>query len=140
MSDNPAQPLALKDRLIQVADEAYVGGYFEGESQRERTVGKSREVVVDVFKRGRNKYLIGSDTAYFLRVSLRCPIDPKIITRYEIDLDRYTTERELISQAMIGGGLVATAQIEKRGASWDPDHVAKQAAAAARELLADINP
>lgn len=141
MSSNPAQPLTLKDRLIQIADEAHVGGHYEGESKRERKVGHDQEVVVDIFKRGRTPetVLAGTSGTYFMRVSLRCPMDPKIITRYEIDIERYTTERELMAEAFKGGGLVAVAQIENRGAQWDPDYVAKQAAEAAKELLAEIN-
>lgn len=140
MSNNPAQPLNLKDRLIRIAEEAHVGGHFEGESKRERKVGHDQEVVVDIFKRGRNPYALDQKPGtYFMRVSLRCPINPQIITRYEIDIERYTTERELMAEAYKGGGLVATAQIEQRGARWDPDYVAKQAAEAAKELLAEIN-
>ena len=142
MADNPAQPLTLKDRLIRVADEHAVGGHFDGESQRERKVGHDQEVVVDILKRGRNPYALDQQAGtYFMRVSLRNPMPGKTnrITRYEIDIERYTTERELLEQAFKGGGLVAQTQIENSGANWDPDYVAKQAAEAARELLSDIN-
>ena len=137
---NPAQPLNLKDRLIQIAEEQQTGGYFDGESKRERGVGLDQEVVVDIFKRGFNPNAMEKRPGtYFMRVSLRCPVRPDIITRYEIDIERYTSERELVAEAFKGGGIIATAQIEQRGAKWDPDYVAKQAGEAAREILAEIN-
>ncbi len=138
MSDdtkNPSQPLAISGLMKQVAEEQNVGGHFEGESQRERRVGVDDLVVVDIFKR-----TIGIDAGtYYLRVSLRCPVDPKIITRYEIDLDKYNTEAEFLREVEIGGGAIAEAQCEKRGAKWDCEYVAKQARAAAVELLHEIN-
>ncbi len=131
---NPSQPLALKGRMKQVAEEQNVGGHFDGESEREREVGGDALVVVDIFKR-----LVGIDAGtYYLRVSLRCPIDTRIITRYEIDLDKYDTEAEFLRQVETGGGLIAAAQCEKRGANWDCEFVAKQARAAAVELLHEI--
>lgn len=141
MSNNPAQTLVLRDRLRQVAEEQAVGGHFEGESKRERKVGHEREVVVDIFKRLANPHaLIGTvQGTYFLRVSLRCPIDTKYITRFEIDIDRYTTERALLEQVFIGGGAIAEAQNENRGARWDCGYVAKQAVEAGKELLKEIN-
>jgi len=131
---NPSQPLAISGRMKQVAEEQTVGGHFEGESERERKVGKDEIVVVDIFKR-----TAGLDAGtHFLRVSLRCPIDTRIITRYEIDLDKYNTEEEFLREVEIGGGAIAEAQCEKRGAQWDCEHVAKQARAAAAELLHEI--
>lgn len=135
MADNPADPIINKQRMREVADESAVGHDYEGESQREREVGHSREVVVDIFKRR-----IGPDAGtYFLRVSLRSMIKPKIISRYEIDLDQYSTEREFLNIVSIGGGAVAESDNEKRGATWDCEYVAKQAREAAMELLHDIN-
>lgn len=132
---NPSQPLALSGRMKQVAEEQNVGGHFEGESERERKVGNDTLVVVDVFKR-----TVGIDAGtYYLRVSLRCPVDPRIITRYEIDLDKYNSEAEFLKEVEIGGGAIAEAQCEKRGAKWDCEFVAKQARAAAVELLHEIS-
>lgn len=134
-TENPAQPLALSGRMKLVAEEQNVGGHFEGESERERDVGNNTLVVVDIFKR-----LVGLDAGtYYLRVSLRCPVDPRIITRYEIDLDKYNTETEFLKEVEIGGGAIAEAQCEKRGATWDCEFVAKQARAAAVELLHEID-
>ena len=131
---NPSQPLALSGKMKIVAEEQTVGGHFEGESERERDVGNNTLVVVDVFKR-----LVGLDAGtHYLRVSLRCPIDPRIITRYEIDLDKYNSEAEFLREVEIGGGAIAEAQCEKRGAKWDCEWVAKQARAAAVELLHEI--
>lgn len=131
---NPSQPLALSGRMKQVAEEQNVGGHFEGESERERRVGVDEMVVVDVFKRN---FGLNAGT-YYLRVSLRCPVNPQIITRYEIDLDKYNTEAEFLREVEIGGGAIAAAQCEKRGARWDCEWVAKQARAAAVELLHEI--
>lgn len=131
---NPSQPLALSGRMKQVAEEQNVGGHFEGESQRERKVGVEEVVVVDIFKRN-----VGLDAGtHYLRVSLRCPKDPRIITRYEIDLDKYDTEAEFLHEVEIGGGAIAEAQCKNRGATWDCEWVAKQARAAAVELLHEI--
>lgn len=131
---NPSQSLALRGRMKLVAEEQNVGGHFEGESERERDVGNNTLVVVDIFKRN-----IGPDAGtHYLRVSLRCPMDPRIITRYEIDLDKYSSEREFLDEVEKGGGLIAAAQCEKRGANWDCEWVAKQAREAAVELLHEI--
>ena len=135
MAKNPSDPLALSGKMKIVADEQVVGGHFEGESERERDVGNNTLVVVDIFKR-----TVGFDKGtYYLRVSLRCPVDPRIITRYEIDLDKYNSEAEFLREVEIGGGAIAEAQCEKRGAQWDCEFVAKQARAAAVELLHEIN-
>lgn len=132
---NPSQPLAISGRMRQVAEEQNVGGHFEGESKRERKVGRDELVVVDVFKR-----LKGTDAGtFYLRVSLRCPINTNIITRYEIDLDKYNTEAEFLKAVEIGGGAIAEAQCINRGAQWDCEFVAKQARAAAVELFHEIN-
>jgi len=134
MADNPADPIINKDRMRIIADESAVGHDYEGESQRERKVGHEREVVVDIFKRR-----VGPDAGtYFLRVSLRSVINTNIISRYEIDLDKYNTEREFLNMVSIGGGAVAEADNVNRGANWDCEYVAKQAREAARELLHDI--
>ena len=131
---NPSQPLALSGRMKQVAEEQNVGGHFEGESERERKVGIDSTVVVDIFKR-----TVGLDAGtYYLRVSLRCPVDPRIITRYEIDLDKHSSERDFLKEVETGGGAIAEAQCENRGAKWDCEWVAKQARAAAVELLHEI--
>jgi len=132
--ENPSDPIVRKDIMRQWADEMLVGDRNEGESLRERTVGHSREVVVDVFRRR-----VGPDAGtYFLRVSLRSIMKPNIISRCEIDLDRYNTEREFLKHVHTCGGAVAEADNVNRGANWDCDYVAKQAVEAAKELLHDI--
>ncbi len=134
MAENQANPLLLKDRMKVVADEQAVGDRFEGESERERKVGHDRMVVVDIFKRN-----LGPDAGtYFLRVSLRCPINPTIITRYQIDLDTYTNEADFLKAVEIGGGSIAERQCETRGAQWDCEYVAQQARKAASELFREI--
>lgn len=140
MTQNPSQPLNLKDRLTRIAEEQAVGGHFDGESRRERRVGHDQEVVVDIFKRGLDPNALDKKAGtYFMRVSLRNPIRPALITRYEIDIERYNNERELTAEAYKGGGIVAVKQVEEWGAKWDPDYVANQAAEAMKELLAEIN-
>lgn len=131
---NPSQPIALSGLMKQVAEEQNVGDRFEGESERERKVGVDEVVVVDIFKR-----LVGLDAGtYYLRVSLRCPVDTRIITRYHIDLDKYNSETEFLHAVEIGGGAIAEAQCKNRGATWDCEWVAKQARLAAVELLHEI--
>ena len=145
MAHNPGQPLLLVDRLKQVADEMNVGGDFEGESKRKAAPDSETMVVVDIIKRGLNPYALDKKPGtYFMRVSLPSRtvspmVGAKLITRYEIDIDKYSTERELVEQAWEGGGLIAITQIEKHGERWDPDFVANQAAAAMKELLAEVN-
>lgn len=143
---NPAQSLILVDRLKEIADEMHVGGHYEGESKRALRASpeSDTQVTVDIFKRGRNPYALDQKAGtYFLRVSLPSrTISPitrsRLTTRYEIDIDRYSSERELMEEAFKGGGLIAVTQVEKHGERWDPDFVASQAAAAMRELLAEI--
>lgn len=134
-TDNPSTPLALRGKMKLVAGEQNVGGHFDGESERERDVGNNTLVVVDIFKRN-----IGPDAGtHYLRVSLRCPTNKKLITRHEIDLDKYSTEAEFLREVEWGGGAIAERQCEKWGASWDCEYVAKQARAAAVELLHEID-
>ncbi len=131
---NPSQPLAISGRMKQVAEEQNVGGHFEGESERERKVGVDQLVVVEIFRRN-----IGPNAGtFYLRVSLRCPINPRIITRSETDLEKYSNEADFLRAVEIGGGAIAAEQCEKRGAKWDCEWVAKQARAAAVELLHEI--
>jgi len=145
MAHNPAQPLLLVDRLKQVADEMSVGGDFDGESKRKAAPDTETMVVVDIFKRGFNPYALDKKPGtYFMRVSLPSRtvspmVGAKLITRYEIDIDRFSTERDLMEQAWEGGATIAITQIEKHGERWDPDFVASQAAAAMKELLAEVN-
>lgn len=146
MSKNPAQSLILADRIKEIADEMHVGGDFEGESKRmlRAAPDTDTQVTVDIYKRGLNPYALDQKAGtYFLRVSLPSrTVSPlvgnRLITRYEIDIDRYSSEREMMEQAWKGGGLIAVTQIEKHGERWDPDFVASQAAAAMKELLAEI--
>lgn len=143
MADNPADSIVNKDKMRLVADESAVGDKFEGESERERKVGVDREVVVDIFKRKfgflEDNGAVVKRGSYFLRVSLRSMIDPRIISRFEIDLDKHSTEGEFLKTVMVGGGAIAEADNENRGANWDCDYVAKQAYEAAKELLHDID-
>ena len=135
MADNPSDPLVNKDRMRLVADEQSVGGHFDGEGERERSVGIDRLVVVDVFKRR-----VGPDAGtYFMRVSLRSMVYSRYISRYEIDIDKHNSESEFLFMVLIGGGAVAEADNENRGANWDTDFVAKQARDAAKELLHNFN-
>lgn len=138
MADSPSDPLVNKDRMREIADEQDTGAHFDGESNRERCVGIDREVVVDIFKRNFDSGEQKAGT-YFLRVSLRSMINPQIISRYHIDLDRYSNEGEFLDMCYFGGGAVAEADNENRGATWDTQYVAKQARDAARELLRDID-
>lgn len=136
MAKSPANPLVQKDRILgEIADEQNVGAHFEGESDRERKVGIDREVVVDIFRRDAGP-LKGT---HFMRVSLRSMINSKIILRYELDVDRYQSEREFLDAVQIGAGALAEQDCEKRGATWDCEYISKVARGAARELLHDIN-
>lgn len=130
-SDVKSETLLDKDRMRVVADEQSTGVDFEGESERERSVGKDRLVTVDIFKRTTGS----AKGTYWLRVSLRCPTKPQLITRHEIDLDTFISERDFLRAVEIGGGAIAERQCEKYGADWDCEFVASQAKSAAQELL-----
>ena len=132
--DAHAQPILRKDKVINPAEEQEVGGHFEGESNRERMVGVDREVVVDIFKRTMGA---AKDT-YFMRVSLRSAVRSRMIYRSDIDLDKYSSEREFLHLVEVSGGALAEHDNEK-GANWDSAYVARQARAAAAELLHDID-
>ena len=98
-----------------------------------------QEDVVDICKRN-----VGPDAGtHFLRVSLVVPNrlfhGLKMTSRYEIDLDQYNNEADFLRVVEIGGGVLAERQCEKWGATWDCEHVAKQARAAAVELLHEID-
>ena len=129
---NRSQPLVNKGRMKIVATEQSVGGHFDGESERERAVGHDTLVVVDVFKR-----IVGVDAGtFFLRVSMRVPPPhDNMISRYEIDLDKYDTRAEFLKEVEWGGGAIAERHCDKWGATWDCEFVAAQARAAAVELL-----
>ncbi len=132
--DAHATPVLRKDRMRGLAEEQEVGGHFEGESLRERKVGITEEVVVDLFQR-RLGALTGT---YFMRVSLRSQIRYAKIYRSDVDLDRYTTEGDFLNMVAISGGALAEHDNEY-GAKWDTEYVAKQARKAAAELFREVN-
>jgi hypothetical protein len=108
----------------------FQGDHFEGDSDRERKVGKQSLVVCDLFKR--------LDDTYFMRVSLRSIRKPGIISRYEIDLDRYTNEKDFYKAIGIAAGGLAEKQCEEYGDPHDPSECVKAGIEAASELLHDI--
>ncbi len=135
MARGPADTLVRKERSQIIAEEQDVGAHFDGESERERKVGVDREVVVDIFKRNLGK-LAGT---LFLRVSLRSMIKTDIILRYEIDLDRYSSESDFLKMVEVGAAALAEQDCERRGATWDCEYVGQQARKAAAELIHDID-
>ncbi len=130
MSNKPSQPMTGKDRMGTWADESDVGDHFAGESIRENRVGVDREVEVTLFKR--------SGGTFFLRVSLGSQIKQGHLFRYDVDIDRYTNDADLFKQVAIAAGALAEKDITQYGATWDPEYVAKQAQAAAKELLKEL--
>lgn len=135
MPRSPSKTLVNKDVTDLVAEEQDVGGHFEGESERERKVGHDELVVVDIFKRN-----VGPDAGtHFLRVSLRNPIKPNLIGRFEADLDRYSNEADFLRVVEAGAGALAEDQCDRWGAKWDCEYVARQAKEAAVELMREIN-
>lgn len=135
MSNRPSQPVTDKDRMVNWADESDVGDHFAGESKRENRVGIDREVEVTLFKRN-----IGSDNpgTFFLRVSLGSQIKKGHLFRYDVDIERYSNDAELFKQVAIAAGALAERDIGAYGATWDPEYVASQAHAAAKELLKEL--
>lgn len=136
MAINKTHSLINKDRIKRIADEHDVGGYFEGESNRERKVGVQRVVVVDIFKRPPE--IIGTQPSYFVRVSLRSKLRPYIIHRWDVDVDHLTNEREFLSMVTTAAGALAENDIEKYGPGWNPDEVAKEGLEAGKEFLSDF--
>lgn len=131
----PADTVIRKERSQVIAEEQDVGAHFDGESERERKVGVECEVIVDIFKRNIGK-LAGT---YFMRVSLRSMVRHALILRYEIDLDQYSSESDLLKMVEIGGAALAEQDCEVRGATWDCEHVGRQARKAATELMHDMD-
>ncbi len=106
------------------------GDYFEGASERERKVGRDSQIVVDVFKR--------LNKTHFFRVSLRSIRQPKVITRYEVDVEQYNSESEFLKLCEVAGGAIAEHQCTNYGDRHDPDECAKAAREAAAELLHEL--
>ena len=104
------------------------GDKFEGENYaNNRLLGVQSLVTVDLFKRP-------NDT-HFVRVSLRSDVKPELITRSEIDMDRYTNQTDFLHTVYIAGAACAERQCEEYGDRHDPVECAKAASDAARELL-----
>ena len=128
---NPSDPIIKSGRMLHVAEEQAVGDKFEGESLREHMLGKSRMVVVDIFKR--------RDSTFFMRVSLRSMIDTRFIYRYNQDVYRYAPQRELCALGCIAGGSLAEQDNEQRGAKWNPIEVAEEAIKEVIEALRELD-
>lgn len=128
-----AEPIDPKYRIDPrlINDEQKTGDPFEGESQKERHVGIHREVVCTIFKR--------RDETFFVRVSLRSRVRPRHVVRYEVNLDRYIGESDFLKTVATAGGALAEDLYEKYGDNYDPDHIAKQAMEATREMLHEVN-
>ena len=135
MVRNPSDPLIKSGLILDVAEEQAVGDRFEGESQRERMLGKSRMVVVDLFKRSRG-WEAGT---FFMRVALKSMIDKRYIYRYNRDVDRYAPQRELCALAFIAGAALAEQDNEQRGAKWDTIQVGEEAIKEVKEALREID-
>ena len=101
---------------------------FSGEhKESNRRLGTESLVTVDLFKR--------PNETFFMRVSLRSNVRPIIISRHEVDLDRYTGEREFLKMVLLDGGALAEHQDQTLGDSHDPAECAKAAVRAATEIL-----
>ncbi len=135
MSRNPSDPLIKSGWLIDVAEEQAVGDRFEGESQRERMLGKSRMVVVDIFKRSRGP----EAGTFFMRVALKSMIATRYIYRYNHDIDRYAPQRELCALGFIAGAALAERDNEQRAAKWDTIQVGEEAIREVKEALREID-
>jgi len=106
------------------------GDYYEGEHVSERTAGISNRVVVAVFKR--------RNSTHFFRVSLRSISRPQILSRYELDVDTYTSERDFLKAVAIAGGALAEHGYNTYGDNHDPVEIAKAACQVASDLLHDM--
>jgi len=135
--NKPSQPVTDKDRMANWSEESDVGDHFAGESTREQRVGVDREVEVTLFKR--NQYHETAPDTFFLRVSLGSQIKKGHLFRYDVDIDRYSNDADLFKQVATAAGAIAEQDNEQYSANWEPEYVAKQAHAAAKELLAELN-
>lgn len=107
------------------------GDKFEGENYVNNSkLGTESLVTVDLFKRRNN--------THFVRVSLRSDVRPEVITRSEIDMDKYTNEKEFLRVVGIAGAAIAESQDETYGDKHDPIECAKVAVEAASELLHNL--
>lgn len=132
---NPADPLIGKARTNDIAEEMAVGDDFEGESVRERKVGVSEEVVVEIFKRNVGPYR-GS---FFLRTSIRSRVDSRIILRHNINIDKNSSDRDILAAVFLQAAALAEQDCELRGAMWDCEKTGLVAQKAARDMLKEWN-
>lgn len=103
---------------------------FGGEDREaNRKTGRDSLVTVTLFRR-HNK-------TFFFRVSLRSDLNKKVISRYELDVDQYSSEAEFLSAIQIAGGALAEHQNVTYGDVHDPDECAKSARESAVEILHD---
>jgi hypothetical protein len=100
---------------------------FAGENKASNfKTGRESLVTVDLFKR--------TNGTFYMRVSLRSDVKPNVLSRYEMDMDRYAGEKEFLDSVMVAGGALAEHQYTMYGDRHDPDECAR----AARELARDI--
>ena len=108
--------------------EEFRGTNFEGENYaNNKRLGTQSLVTVDVFKRGNG--------THFMRVSLRSVRKPEIISRYEVNLDKYTNEADFLGEVAIAGGALAERQCQMYLDTHDPTECAKAAREAAVEVF-----
>lgn len=101
---------------------------FSGEDKdANRRTGRDSLVTVTLFQR--------PNKSFFMRLSLRSDVRPNVLTRYEIDLDKASSEAEFLRAVEIAGGAAAEHQCQMYGDRHDPDDCAKAAREAAAEIL-----
>ena len=114
-----------------MGSEEFQGDKFEGENYKNnRRLGRDTPVTVDLLQR--------LDKTFFLRVNVRSVVTPRIISRYEIDIAKYSNNREVLKLAGVAAGTAAEHQCESCGDRHDPVECAKVAVEEASRLLKNV--
>jgi hypothetical protein len=108
--------------------EEFIGDKFRGENyENNKLLGTESLVTVDLFRR--------ANQTFFLRVSLRSINKPSVISRHEIDIDRYPDQAACLNVVAAAGGALAEHQYEMYGDTHEPSECAKAAHEAAKEIF-----
>lgn len=103
-------------------------GPFGGENRKSNLLlGRQSLVTVDAFRR--------KNGSFFMRVQLRSDVKSNVISRYEVELDRYTDKRAFLRAVEIAGGALAEHQVETHKDRHDPGECAKVARELAESIL-----
>ena len=106
------------------------GDYFSGKLA---ALGSLRESNVEVC------LMMRQDRSYFLKVRLNSLSRPNVWTEYEVDMGRYTSEKDCLHAVGVAAMAAVEHQSEKYGDGHSESEVMKAAIDATYEMLHNIN-